>query len=289
MAYQLIKNYMEQDSLRISLSKLAKETFWIDLDKWYRKGYCADQYIPYSYEKDGVIIANASVNRMDYSLDGVAKKYYQIGTVMVDPAHRGKGLAGYLVAEILKDYQEHADGIYLFANDTGKPTYEKLGFQSAKQTLYHGMIPEDTQLLEWVKVGADTPDLLCDLHERMKTQVMQGRFTMHNYGLMGFYLDEPDNLYYIETLDLYVQGKTEGHSFKIGMVFGDKQVAFEAIARSIDPKAEKVTLGFTPQRQNIQNYLMTSYEEPDCTLMCIGNLGHTVEEEGLFFEIFSHA
>ena len=50
------------------------------------------------------MVANASVNVMDFIWQERTEKYIQIGTVMTDPACRGRGLARRLIEEILSDW-----------------------------------------------------------------------------------------------------------------------------------------------------------------------------------------
>ncbi len=59
----------------------------------------------------------------------VERTYIQIGTVMTRPEYRRRGLAGKLVKEIVKDYRDRCDGIYLFGNLSALDFYSELGFR----------------------------------------------------------------------------------------------------------------------------------------------------------------
>ena len=84
MNYQIIKNYRTDDVLRESFNRLAKITFGLDFEQWYKNGYWNDKYIPYSVAADGKVISNVSVNLIDCNIMGKNKRYIQLGTVMTD-------------------------------------------------------------------------------------------------------------------------------------------------------------------------------------------------------------
>ncbi|PGM56126.1 hypothetical protein [Bacillus sp. AFS053548] len=76
--FQLISDYKHISMYRNSFIKLAKQTFGIDFNDWYEKGFWTDRYVCYSYVKEDLVIANASINKMK------VQEYnaIQIGTVM---------------------------------------------------------------------------------------------------------------------------------------------------------------------------------------------------------------
>jgi len=87
------------------------------------------KYLPYSLVCDGEIVANVSVNIMDFEVNGQIKHYIQLGTVMTDPKYRGLGLSRFLMDIILKEWEPKSDLIYLFANDSVLDFYTKFGFE----------------------------------------------------------------------------------------------------------------------------------------------------------------
>ena len=131
------KDYKEQPSLRDSFNQLAAETFGgLHFEKWYEHGYWDHRYIPYSYAVDGKIIANVSVNFLDFIIDGAKKKAIQIGTVMTHPDYRGKGLAASLMNKVIEEYEEECDFLYLFANDSVLDFYPKFGFVKVEEARF---------------------------------------------------------------------------------------------------------------------------------------------------------
>lgn len=93
------------------------------------RGYFEGDYIPYSFEVDGKIISNVSVNRMHFVLNGEKRYYIQIGTVMTASKCRNQGLARKLMDLIIEEYEDKCDGIYLFGDLSALDFYRKMGFK----------------------------------------------------------------------------------------------------------------------------------------------------------------
>ena len=132
LTYRLVSNYKDNPELRASFAALAKETFGIDFEKWHAAGGWNEDYIPYSYSSVERIIANVSVSTMELLMEGKKQKAVQIGTVMTEPSHRGKGLAGSLLLHVLKEYEYTCDFFFLAADEKAVPLYTRWGFRPVK-------------------------------------------------------------------------------------------------------------------------------------------------------------
>ena len=113
MKWTIEKDYRDNDRLRHSFNELAKETFGLDFEDWYRNGFWGDDYNPYSVVADGKVIANVSVNQTDMRLsgagaaasqDGNIRHFLQLGTVMTDKAYRNQGFIRKIMERIGEDY-----------------------------------------------------------------------------------------------------------------------------------------------------------------------------------------
>lgn len=131
-----VKNYKEDETLRRSLSALAKSTFGISFEAWYQKGCWDDHYIPFSFHDEGKVVANVSVNIMSLVIDGVNIPAIQIGTVMTHPDYRRRGLAYELFQKIFETYDGAYTLYYLAADREAMPLYEKCGFSEIAETHY---------------------------------------------------------------------------------------------------------------------------------------------------------
>lgn len=74
---QLIRHFMADDARRAALNALTRQTFGFDFEKWYAAGYWEGDYLPYAFEENGRLIANVSVNRMRFLLDGQEHRFVQ--------------------------------------------------------------------------------------------------------------------------------------------------------------------------------------------------------------------
>ena len=128
MEEQFIKDYKENEELRNSFFELTHSVFGLDLKSWYEKGYWGSRYIPFSYALDNQIIANVSANALNTVIEGKKKSAIQIGTVMTHPDYRNKGFSAKLMNQVLQEYEDKCDFIYLFANETVLDYYSKFSF-----------------------------------------------------------------------------------------------------------------------------------------------------------------
>ncbi|WP_197277482.1 GNAT family N-acetyltransferase [Bacillus sp. FJAT-27245] len=136
MAFTFVKGYRDNPIVRESLFSMARAVFGIQFNRWYGMGYWTDKYIPYSYYDGERVIANVSVNRIGLLMEGVERRGVQIGTVMVHPDFRGKGLSRSLMERVLADFEGIYDVMYLFANQSVLDYYPKFGFAQKKETLF---------------------------------------------------------------------------------------------------------------------------------------------------------
>lgn len=89
--------------LRRTFNNLTRETFGFDFEQWYIDGYWQKRYIPYSLLDGDRVVANISVNDLNFLVMGEKKRYIQLGTVMTDKAYRGLGLSRALMERVLDE------------------------------------------------------------------------------------------------------------------------------------------------------------------------------------------
>ncbi len=70
--FSLLIGYQDFEPGRRSFNALARKTFGLDFEPWYRSGYWTKQYIPYSLSRAGEVVSSVSVNFMPMTLEGTA-------------------------------------------------------------------------------------------------------------------------------------------------------------------------------------------------------------------------
>jgi len=86
--YSFQKNYKDNNILRTSFNELSKQVYKLNFEDWYQNGYWGEDYVPYSIIDKDKIVANVSVNIMNFNYDGRIKYFIQLGTVMTVDSYR---------------------------------------------------------------------------------------------------------------------------------------------------------------------------------------------------------
>lgn len=289
MQYKYITNYKNNDIFRNSFNELTEKTFSFDFVEWFQNGFWGEKYIPYSFVDGEKVIANVSVNRMEFNLDGIEKHYIQLGTVMTDKAYRGQGLSRYLMEKVIEEYIDKVDGIYLFANDQVLNFYPKFGFTKATEYQYSKIVNNNnnSKQIEHV-VMADSVNRNKFL-ETAKNCVNNERFSMHNFGLIAFMTIGPmiNSIYYCPGEDAYVVADIKEGNLLIHQIISVRLVNLDKVINSFGGAIHKVYLGFTPY--DSKGYEINEYYQEDCTLFCLGKDLENIEIRKLMFPTISHA
>lgn len=267
--FKIVKGYRDNKELRLSFNEMAKKNFSIDFEDWYQNGFWSDKYNPYSIEFKGEIIANVSVNIMDFILNGEEVNLIQLGTVMTKEGYKNKGLIRVLMDEIDKDYKD-VDGIYLFANDSVLEFYPKFGFKKSYEYKCSKKVSIGEEKTV-VNISMDNKEDWNKFVEVMKESIPYGAFEMNdNYGLIMFYLSKymQDTVYYIENLETYVIAEIEDEELMIHNVFSKKEVDLDEIIKAFGSEIKKVNLGFTPKSKD--GYEVEKIKNEDTTLFIKG-------------------
>ena len=286
--FDFIADYKENNILRESFNTLARNTFGIQFEDWYKLGYWTKNYIPYSMKVDDMIVANISVNLMEFNQSGSVKKYIQLGTVMTDKNYRGLGLNGYLMKKVIEDYKDKCDGIYLFANDSVLDYYPKFGFRKANEYQYSRNL-SITGNRSVSPFPISDKKALKEMEKIITTSKPSGQMTMNNMGLHMFYLSSfmKNTVYYVEEQQAYVVAEEEEGNLVLHEIFAAGEVDITAIAAAFGNQNQKVILGFVPDKK--ENYDRELLIEEDTTLFVLGNGWEEFEEAGLRFPTLSHA
>lgn len=285
----IVTGYRNNAMLRNSFFELAKKVHGLDFTGWYEKGYWSDNYLPYSVFQDGKIVANVSVNRMEFETPAGVRKYIQLGTVMTEPAYRNRGYIRILMEEIEKEDKDEAEGYYLFANDTVLEFYPKFGYRAVQEYEYSksvSVVQERTVR----RLEMNTKEDRDFLEKVIEAGVPHSAFEMkHNPGLIMFYLSDfmKDNVYFIEAENAYAVAEEEGDVLTLYAVYSEKKIDLDRVAEAFGKEVKKLCLTFTPL--DTEGFPCEVIEEADTTLFIKGPGFDDYESEKRMFPELSHA
>lgn len=289
--YYLISDFKDNTELRHSFNSLAQATYNFDFEDYYKSGYWNDRYIPYALLDDDRVVANVSVNVLDFFVCGEMKRYIQIGTVMTDMAYRNKGLCRYLLETVIAEWQDKSDLIYLFANDTVLDFYPKFGFVKILEHQYSKNITgnkSDDTIRHLNMDEAKNRELLFRLSD--STRPFFKLTALHNTGLVMFYATSfmKDDFYYIESLNAAVFAIYEESTLHINDIFCPQEISVEQVISAMaGHDINRVVLGFTPIESD--EYCCTPHLQEDDTLFVLAQDESGFEADRLMFPILSHA
>ncbi len=285
--YTFMKEYRDITKYREALNRLTNATYGFHFEEWYQQGFWGDRYRPYSLLHNENIVANVSVNPMEFQVKEKKCKALQIGTVMTDIAYRGRGLSRELMNIVLEEYEKDFDFIYLFANDTVLDFYPRFGFVQEEELIHFGYTSANTRRYDFVKLDLreeNKKELLLRLVRQAKP--CSEYAMLDNSGLVMFYLNSflSENIYYCEELSLAAVAEYEGDTIKLLDVFCEKEFNLKEVINSLAAgTGMKIMLGFTPL--DTTGFECTPLMENGTTLFTKGS---SFMKQGRFPEL-SHA
>ena len=298
---RLVKEYMNNDTMRHALNELTEKTFGFNFESWVTNGYFEGDYIPYSFEEDGKIICNVSANRMHFIQNGVKRFYIQIGTVMTAEERRNQGLARKLMDYVIEEYEDKCDGIYLFGDLSALNFYRKLGFEERMQYQYRLKDNVRTNIqgrnltegysngFVWLDSSDEkSKEAYC---EAVRNSLANGAFEQENkYGLQMFYTSNLENVYYAKDIDCFAVMEQDGDTITLHSVISQKSISLEKVINEINHSYKELKLGFTPGENETDLFETAPFNGgDDYRLFCRGRGLESIEKEKLYFPTFSHA
>ncbi|WP_234123509.1 GNAT family N-acetyltransferase [Clostridium hydrogenum] len=289
--YKIISNYMENEKYRSSFNELAKNTFDIDFERWYKNKLFFNRYVNYSEVYGDKVIANVSINKMELIIDGQKKKALQLGTVMTQPEYRKKGLSRELISHIIEEYKDEYDLIYLLANDSVLNFYPKFGFKKVDETSYK-LVAKDVEKKESAIRKLNTED---EEDKKIIKRLVNLRQPISKaFGvcndiwplLVYCFYEFKDDLYYLEDEDTIVILQRENEIVNIYDIVSLKAIDLESIIEKVVMLEDKtIELNFVPELCKYKAAKGTKKRE-DTTLFVIDK--DDLLKEEIQFPITSH-
>lgn len=286
--FQFYNNIRKDGLYRLSFNALAKEVFGLSFENWHRAGYWTDNYRPHVLFDNGKAVANVSVNVIDTTWRGEARRYIQLGTVMTDPAYRKLGLSDYLMNRVLEDYMDKCDAMYLFANDSVVNFYPRYGFVKAKE--YQVSLPVQPWTVPIRKLDMSNKADVALLHKAYK---MKNSFAelpvLDNFGLLMFYCGSfmKDCIYYLPGSDAVVIAEKNENTMTVFDVYGGAGCDLKEILGAVAGNSKEVKMGFA--LKNAPESMMSLRIEEDETLFVLGSKENLFKGNKIMLPLLSHA
>ncbi|MBD8497946.1 GNAT family N-acetyltransferase [Paenibacillus arenosi] len=268
--YTYVTNVKADEQLRSSFFQLANETFEIDFEPWYQKGYWGDRYITYALSTEQKVVANVSVNVIDTTWQGQKRLYIGIGTVMTANEYRQKGLSGWLMNEVLREWTEKCDAIFLMANDSVVNFYPKFGFERADEY-------QCTMNIQQSNIISRKLDMTSaqDIQLLLSTYKFSNPFSAlpmeSNTELLMFCCTElfHEFIYYVEEYDAIVIAEHEGEQLICYDIYssGNDVSVTNILSAVAAENTRSAVLGFTPKQT--EGCTIEPLHEEDTTLFVL--------------------
>lgn len=254
MKYEICKNVMVDDQKRKAFDTLIHNQFWLSFSKWYEEGKWGPWNQPYTLFDGDKAVSNVTVNHMKALYEGKEREYIQIGGVTTNPDYRGQGLSRLLMEEVLADWADACDTIFLLGNATVTEFYPRFGF--VEKPMYNHFWNKTEGYSQVAATGtvrklnlekeADQA-ILARCYEK-KNPFAKLQF-VDNFSLLQFYCTcgMEENLYYIEAEDAVIVQETEDGVMNCLDVFYDgERSLLQLMSYLVDDTVTRIQFGFTP-------------------------------------------
>ncbi|MDO4386942.1 MAG: GNAT family N-acetyltransferase [Clostridia bacterium] len=310
---RLIRDYMQNAAARAALGALTQAAFGFDFEAWAARGFCVrGAYVPYSFEEDGRILSNVSVNRMEFCLNGEKRRWLQLGTVATREDMRGRGLARRLMEIALADSMDGCDGVYLFANPEAAGFYEKCGFirgiEYRSFPREEAYLNADARLSSMRERGDSCAEACLDMGARFvpvnpgderalaayqravrETEPYAALWQENGFGLAMFYTMNAENAYYCPALDAYAVVEDGSLNAVFAQNMPPLRAVLAALAASENVETPTV-IGFTPRPEDADACVREPWDGgDDYRLYGCGRVLEEIAANWLCFPALSHA
>lgn len=135
MNLQLKTDYWDNRKARDAFKRFIKDIHGLDFTDWEAHGFWDNAYTPFSFFKDGKVIASVCIYLLDAVIAGGETKLVQISGVGTHKNWRRQGLSRELTELGLDWARGKHTGVFLFADEEAIPYYERTGFSPINETL----------------------------------------------------------------------------------------------------------------------------------------------------------
>lgn len=289
--YGFVKDFKHNQEIRASFNELTQAIFEFNFENWYLNGYWNDNYIPYSLLHKNKVISNVSVSKMEFIIENEKKVGVQIGTVMTDKEYRHRGLSKFIMEQVIYEWKEQSDFIYLFANDSVLDFYPKFDFEIIDEYQYSKQTNiSKTLKSSLIKLNIDDKyDRELFLSIVNDSSPISKLSMQNNTSLIMFYCSsfKKHSIYYLEELNTAIIMDIEDDTLYLSDVFSKERVKLNDVIQLITNETiKRVILGFTPLDETDYQKSLLKTED---TLFVIKDKASYFKNNKWRFPVLSHA
>ena len=242
MSIELKTEYWEDLDAREAFKTFILDIHGLDFTEWEARGYWDDAYTPFSYFKDGQVIASVCIYLLDAIIAGRQTKLIQISGVGTHEDWRRQGLSRELTDLGLQWARGQHEGVFLFADEEAIPYYERCGYSSLSETLefYHPeQVPNKQGLIH---LDPSNQEHLDKIYNYAKNRApISDKFSVFSSKLLMFHAlyTIRNNIYEIPDLECLVFFGREGDVVNVYDILGRTIPSFEKIYPYISSEADR--------------------------------------------------
>lgn len=289
--YEYCSAFRDDEALRKSFNELTQECFGFNLENWYRTGLWTDSYCPCSIVDDGRVVANVSINTIDFIIDGSQRRFIQLGTVMTAKDYRMRGLNRYLLTRVINEQKNNCDLLYLFANCSVLDFYPRFGFIPVPEYRHSKAISVRTLTPNIIKLNMSDKGQRDMFAAAVKTSLHFSPLSMiENAPLVIFYClnGTLGSVYYLRQFEAFVVADLDDETMYLNGIYCRTPVSIDDIIASIaNTIITRVVLGFTPD--NNRNFECDPLDSGDSRLFILGETPTPLKSQNAMFPLLSHA
>jgi len=252
-------DYKNVDGLRKKFNDFVDIVFpGANFEKWYRKGFWLDNYIPFSIVMDGKIVSNVSITRMNVLIDNRKVSAIQFGTVGTIPEYRGRGFSRYLMEYVLDKFRNSADFLFLFANENVLDFYPKFGFDRYSEMTFRSDSDIPKANFSARKLDIELPEDFAIIKRLVKDRFVLSRlFGALDYGFITWWhvLNIfSDMLYYIKEDDAILIARERNQRLHIWDAIYSQPININFLISKIitDDNLKSIRYYFSPDQLGFQ-------------------------------------
>ncbi|MDH0302410.1 MULTISPECIES: GNAT family N-acetyltransferase [unclassified Pseudomonas] len=284
-----VERYRDDPHLRGELNALTRQTYGFDFEAWYQAGFWQDDNQPCSLVREGQMLANASANLLDFTLDDRRLRCVQVGTVMTAPEARGRGYSRYLMEVLVQRWAGNCDLLYLFANSSVLDLYPRFGLRRVIEHEYYQPWSTQPKANTFHPVNMDDSEQRQRFIDAVEKSCPQARLSLTpNVPLTMFYCDGPyrEALFHSARHEAYVVVEHDGERMVLVEVFCPRAlVLHNVLAELVTDRTREVVLGFAPL---CGEGFATRVVDNDDALFVWGTTPTGLEAQPLMFPLLSH-